>query len=224
MWPYERGYLINSETWSSYLSFAILVTLALLISLPSTGKIGNSSEVITNVLMLFPFLAILLFGILAMNFGQLEQTWLGPFGREWPLYYKHLALQLGFLMLLMLPAWVVYQGVHHLPAARMLWGLAHLFVYGVLAGLFGLLVGLRAQSEISQFNIKYSVFLIFLFLTALWWQPLNPFFVLMAIFGDAVLDQSGWFFVKSYLSLALLISALVWLTRRQILSLEEVLL
>ncbi len=156
-----------------------------------------------------------------MNFGQLEQDWVSQFGRAWPQYYRHLVTQLGFLLLMILPAWIVYQGANHLPAARLLWGGAHLFLYGLTAGLFGMLVGLRAQSEITQFNIKYAVFIAFVLLTGISFQPLNPFLVLFAIFGDAVLHQSIGFFLLSYLGFGVLIAILFWLTRRQILRIEE---
>ncbi|MBI1744262.1 hypothetical protein HYR54_14510 [Candidatus Acetothermia bacterium] len=225
MWQSERGYLINSATWSSYLSFVIFLGLAIVASIPDTGAIERVGGAEGGLTLLFPFVAILFFGILSMNFGQLELEWANQFGKTWSSYYRHLLAQIGFLALLMLPEWIVYQGAYHLPSSRLLWGGVHLFLYGLTAGLFGMLIGLRTHSEISQFNIKYAVFIAFDLLTAIWLQPLNPFITLFAIFGDAVLNSSDsvWFFLQSYLGFALLLSVLFWLTRRQISSLEEVL-
>lgn len=225
MWQSERGYLINSATWSSYLSFVIFLGLAIVASIPDPGAIERVGGSEGGLTMLFPFVAILFFGILSMNFGQLELEWANQFGKTWSSYYRHLLAQIGFLALLMLPEWIVYQGAYHLPNSRLLWGEVHLFLYGLTAGLFGMLIGLRTHSEISQFNIKYAVFIAFVLLTAIWLQPLNPFITLFAIFGDAVLNSSDsvWFFLQSYLGFALLLSVLFWLTRRQISSLEEVL-
>jgi hypothetical protein len=222
MWQNERGYLLNPTTWSSYMTFLIFIVLALLISIPTAVEVRSASQNSGSTLKLFyPFAAIVLFGILAMNLGQMQQEWVAQFGKRARRYYLQLLAQIGFLLLLMLPAWIVYQGINHLPWERLIWGFGHLFVYGLMTGLFGLLIGLKADSDIAQFNIKYATFIAFALGTAIWLQPLNPFLVPMAIFGDAVLNQSIFFFLQSYVGFGILIAMLWRWTYRQIQSLEE---
>ncbi len=222
MWQNERGYLLNAMTWSSYMTFLIFIGLALLASIPAAVTISDASQNSGSTLKLFyPFVAIILFGIISMNLGQMQQEWVSQFGKTARRYYVHLLAQLGFLLLLMLPTWIVYQGINHLPIERLIWGFGHLFVFGLATGLFGLLIGLKAQSDIAQFNIKYATFIAFALMTAIWMQPLNPLLVPLAIFGDAVLNQSVFFFVQSYVGFGILIAMLVRWTYRQIQSIEE---
>jgi len=228
MWERVQSYLINSHNWSLYVSLLIFTGLALVLALPPGGQAAVISDYGLNLKMLFVIVYIVLYGIVAMNLGQqikfasyqVPSSQVRGFMRTCQLA---LIAQLGFALFITTPYWIVFKTISYASWAQILWGAGHLFIYGFVLGLFGLLLATLTDSEITQFNVKYAVFVGFLlgtlFISAA--HPLNPFHALSFILDGERAGQSALFFLEGYSALALIGALLLFLIRRKYLSADR---
>lgn len=198
-------YWLTRSNWSLYVSFLIFTGIALVIAMPSGG--AAPADPVPNLKMFFPIAYIVLYGIIAMNLGQD----VGANGRS-PLL---LSAQLAFALFITIPYWIVFKTIIHTGWLQILWGLGHLFVYGFMLGLFGVLLVTLFESEITQFNVKYA-FCISYLLGSLFIaiaHPVSPFHALAFILGDKALHQPTLFFLESYGAFAIITAFLLFLIR-----------
>lgn len=229
MW--ERGYLINSHNWSLYVSLLIFTGLALILALPPGGQAAVVSDYSLNLKMLFTIVYIVIYGIVAMNLGQQIQfaSYQVPSSqvRGFTTTFKlanlrtcqlYLITQLAFALFITTPYWIVFKAIIYASWVQIFWGAGHLFIYGFVLGLFGLLLATLTDSEIVQFNVKYAVFVGFLlgtlFISVA--HPLNPFHVLSFILEGEWAGPSAPFFLEGYGALVLIGVLLLFLIRRTI--------
>ncbi len=227
MWEREYGYIISSHNWSLYVSLLIFTGLALVLALPPGGQTAVISDDDLDLKMLFTIVYIMIYGIVAMNLGQNIQSnsqtvqqsdsqkskAVGLFDYS---TVRRLMAQLAFALFITTPYWIVFKTIIYASWVQIFWGAGHLFIYGFVLGLFGLLLATLIDSEITQFNVKYAVFVGFLlstlFISAL--HPLNPFHALSFILEGERAGPSALFFLEGYGALALIGAFLLFLIRR----------
>lgn len=203
----SRVELITPTTWSTYVSYLVLAGIPLAMALPASARIDALVEPRLNMLPIFVTVQSVLFTISALNFGPAHAK------LRKPPRATHISLlaHVGFLMVLSLPYWTIFEGISGVSCARIAGALAYLALYGACWALIGLAIGLRWPSEITQFNIKYALLIPSLIGTLFVLRPLNPFLVLSLWFGEGSLRGQWGFLVLSYGSLALGISLLsIW--------------
>lgn len=213
MWERGHGYLINSQNWSLYVSLLIFTGLALVLALPPGGRAAVVSDYTLNLKMLFTIVYIGIYGIVAMNLGQNSQS-----DSQKSKTVRRLMAQLAFALFITTPYWIVFKTIIYAGWLQIFWAIGHLFIYGLMLGLFGLLLARLTDSEITQFNVKYAVFVGFLLSTLFISvaHPLNPFHVLSFILEGGWAGPSALFFLEGYGALALIGAFLLFLIRRTI--------
>ncbi|MCX8102849.1 MAG: hypothetical protein N3E42_00165 [Candidatus Bipolaricaulota bacterium] len=194
-----RVELITPTTWSVYVSYLVLSGIPLLMALPSSARIDVLVEPRLSMLPIFVTVITLLFTIYSLNFGPAHaKLRLSP--RETQV---SLLAHVGFLMVLSLPYWTVFEGMTGYALGRMAGALAYLTLYGSCWALIGLAIGLRWPSEITQFNVKYALLAVTMIGTFFVVKPLNPFLALSLWFGEGPLKEQWSFLLVSYGGLVL---------------------
>ncbi|MFQ6033961.1 MAG: hypothetical protein ACE5KR_03785, partial [Candidatus Bipolaricaulia bacterium] len=163
---------------------------------------------------LIPFFAgelLIVYGLFAVNLGQGERRWKGPFQGGYGHYLIHIIVQLLLGLLAIAPAFLIFKVLAYARPMAAVWGGAYLFGYGSVLALFGLLLGTLA-SEVAQFQLKYLGLGGYL-AGSLFWPPGSPFFNLMLL-----LKGEGYPLISAPgpLLLALMGGLLLFLTRRRI--------
>lgn len=198
----SRVELITPATWSVYVSYLVLTGIPLVLALPSSERIDALSEPRLSMLPIFATVSTVLFTIYALNFGPAHARLRRP-PRE---IHTSVLAHVGFLMLLSLPYWTVFEGISGLSVARIAGALVYVVLYGACWALIGLAIGLRWPSEITQFNVKYALLIVSVIGTFFVLRPLNPFLVLSLWFGEGSLREQWGFLLLAYGSLVLGVS------------------
>ena len=189
--------LITPTTWSVYVGYLVLSGVPLLMALPSSARIDALSEPRLSMAPIFVTAATVLFTVYSLNFGPAH----AKLRRSPQEIHTSLLEHVGFLMLLSLPYWTVFEGLSGLSLARIAGALFYLVLYGSCWALIGLAIGLRWPSEITQFNVKYALLIVSVIGTFFALRPLNPFLVLSLWFGEGSLKEQWGFLLLAYGSL-----------------------
>jgi hypothetical protein len=202
--------LIMPTTWSAYVGYLVLSGVPLLMALPSSARIDALSEPRLSMLPIFVTAATVLFTVYSLNFGPAH----AKLRRSPQEIHTSLLGHVGFLMLLSLPYWTVFEGLSGLSLARIVGALVYLTLYGSCWAVIGLAIGLRWPSEITQFNVKYALLIVSVITTFFALRPLNPFLVLSLLLGEGSLREQWGFLMVAYGSLGAGVSLLLQWTLR----------
>ncbi|HED03580.1 MAG TPA: hypothetical protein ENI60_02295 [Candidatus Fraserbacteria bacterium] len=199
---------LNAEAaGSGTMVFLTLTGLALLVGLPSSSLLGSGRPFDNPFQLLFPGAAIVLYAILTISFGQRLAGRYEPEAITWRSYLRLLLAPAALALGLTLPYWIIYRVTNYLPWIDLLALIAQLFIWGYLAGLFGLVLGLSRRSEIAKFNLKYLILITFLVGSL---HPaisfVNPFVISGAMLSAGAGLLAVWGGPASWLGLALALS------------------
>jgi uncharacterized membrane protein len=173
--PWE--YWIDRPSWTSYLAFLMITGATVLLSLPYSQQIRELTAGIFGAVGLFTVVFVIIYGIVAVSLGQLEERcdWIAQ--SDWRGHLTHLLARQFLALALTLPYWVVFLAAYGLPLERLAGILGHLLLYGSVLGLLGWRLAHSGRSEIVEFNLKYLGLMAFwagsLFIPGL--RELNPF-------------------------------------------------
>ncbi len=192
-----------SSSWSAYTGYLILSGIPLFMALPAPTRVDALLEPRWSTLSLFAMIAPLLFAIFSLNFGLAHAK------ERLSSKEIHVSLlgHVGFLMVISLPYWAVFESLSGSSLSRLLGALGYVMLYGVCWAYVGVALGQRWPSEITQFHIKYALLIVSIVGTFFVMRPLNPFLMLSLWFGEGAVP---WGFVlMGYLGLALVLAVLV---------------
>ena len=199
---------------SGTMVFLALTGLALLVGLPSSSLLGSGRPFDNPFQLLFPGSAIVLYAILTISFGQRLAGRYEPGAITWGSHLRLLLALAALALGLTLPYWIIYRVTNYLPWIDLLALIVQLLIWGYLAGLFGLMLGLSHRSEISSFNLKYLILITFLVGSL---HPaisfINPFAISSAVLSAGASLLAIWTGPLIWLGLGLLLS---WEIRRQL--------
>lgn len=199
-----------SAAWSAYTGYLILAGIPLLIALPSSARVDALIEPRWSMIPIFTMVMVLLFTIYSLNFGLAHAT-----RRASPAEVRmSLLAHVGFLMVISLPYWTVFESISGSSIGRLGGALGYVTLYGACWACIGLAIGRRWTSEIMRFNIKYALLIVSIVGTFFVLRPLNPFLMLSLWFGEGALQ---WGFVlMGYLVLTLILGVLLrWTPARE---------
>jgi hypothetical protein len=177
------------------MTFLLLTGAVLLLTLPSSLPIEGLSPAAFEPAGSFPLIFVILYGILAMALGQAEANW----GRlPWPGQLIHLLSRQLLALSLTLPYWLMFLMAHaHSPLLSGLI-LLQLGLYGAALGLFSWRLALTGHSEIFRFNLKYSMFILYLIISFLI-PPLhflNPYWAIGELLGGASIEEASGLLIQ----------------------------
>lgn len=202
------------------LGFLVLMTLPLLIALPMEGTVEQALEFGFDLKTIFLYTFVLGYGIVGLNLGQgemlkirerLERKRKGPVRDRLKVPVPRLLAQIGFILVLTIPYWVLLQGVAHISLGRILGSILSLILFGVNLVMVGAILVVRIRSESVQLLLKYGILGFFLAITLFYIQFLNPFLALSSILDNGI-DR---FAVLNYSILAGVGGLLVWYSQGQ---------
>ena len=200
-----RYILELSTSWSAYTGYLILAGIPLLIALPSSARVDVLIEPRWSMIPIFPTVVVLLFTVYSLNFGLAHAR-----GGASPVEIRvSLLAHVGFLMIISLPYWTVFESISGYSLGRLGGALGYVAFYGACWGFIGLAIGQRWTSEITRFNIKYALLIVSTVGTFFVLRPLNPFLMLSLWFGEGTLREQWGFVLMGYLVLTLVLGVLL---------------
>ena len=192
-----------SASWSAYIGYLILVGIPLLMALPSPARVDALIEPRWNMIPIFSIAAVLLFVIYSLNFGVAH----AKRGASPAEIRVSLLAHVGFLMVISLPYWTVFESISGFSFDRLGGALGYIALYGACWAFVGLVIGNRWTSEITRFHIKYAVLIVSIVGTFFVVRPLNPFLMVSLWLGEGPLQWE--FALMGYLGLALILGVLL---------------
>lgn len=209
--PWE--YWIDRPSWTSYLAFLMITGATVLLSLPYSQQIRELTAGIFGAVGLFTVVFVILYGILAVSLGQLEERcdWIAE--SDWRGHLTHLLARQFLALALTLPYWVVFLAAYGLPLGRLAGILGHLLLYGSALGLLGWRLALAGHSEIVEFNLKYLGLMAFwsgsLFVPGL--RELNPFRPITDWLGGTAAAHGSELLLRALAWLGLSVLVALWI-------------
>jgi len=215
----QAEYWFDKTTWASQMTFFLLSGAVLLLALPSSRPIEDLTPASFEPAGAFPLIFVIFYGILALALGQAEADWRDRLSTAGQLV-QLLGRQL-LTLAITLPYWLILLMAH--AQSPLLSGLVllQLGIYGFMMGLFGWGLALLARSEVFRFNLKYSIFILYLVVSFLIppLRLLSPYWAIVELLGGASIGEASGLLIQGPLVWGGVAASIgLWIRRRLALS------